>query len=68
MRSALAHEAVPPPVNLAALVRFLVAAIGGLVIQYEVQHDVEQTRRDVDNVITCATALAGLAQPGAAVS
>jgi hypothetical protein len=39
------------------------ATIDGLVIQYEVHHEVEQSRLDVENVITCATALAGLA-PG----
>lgn len=61
LRSALDHEATPPSTDLAALVRFLVAAIDGLVIQYEVHHEVEQSRLDVENVITCATALAGLA-------
>ncbi|MGW3248251.1 TetR/AcrR family transcriptional regulator [Streptomyces sp. NPDC001070] len=62
-RSALAHEASPPPIDLAALVRFVVAAIDGLIIQYEVHHEVEQSQRDLENVITCAIALAGLA-PG----
>jgi AcrR family transcriptional regulator len=60
LRSALAYEAAPPSIDLAALVRFLVAAIDGLVIQYEVHHEIEQSRIDVENVITCTTALAGL--------
>ncbi|WP_433446136.1 TetR/AcrR family transcriptional regulator [Streptomyces sp. CA-142005] len=60
-RSALAHETSPPPMDLAALTRFLVAAIDGLIIQYEVHHEDEQSRRDIENVITCALSLAGLA-------
>ncbi len=61
LRAALAYEATPPLVDLAALVRFLVAAIDGLVIQYEVHHEAEQSRVDVENVITAVTALAGRA-------
>jgi AcrR family transcriptional regulator len=59
-RSALAHEASAPPIDLAALVRFLVAALDGLIIQYEVHHEAEQSRRDVETVIASAIALAGL--------
>ncbi|MFJ2726100.1 hypothetical protein [Streptomyces collinus] len=51
--------------------RFLVAALDGLIIQYEVHHYAEQSRGDMENVITVATALAprrdkprGVREPG----
>lgn len=63
LRAALEHEADPPALDLPALVRFLVAAVDGLIIQFEVHHQPEQSRRDVENVIACALALAGARPP-----
>ncbi|WP_034260949.1 TetR/AcrR family transcriptional regulator [Actinospica robiniae] len=60
LRSALEHETEPPSVELPALVRFLVAAIDGLVIQYEVHHEAQQSQHDVENVISSAITMAGL--------
>ena len=42
------------------LTNFLVAAMDGLVIQYEVSHDEQRCLRDLDNVIRAATLLTGL--------
>ena len=41
------------------LVRFLVAAVDGLVLQYAVHHDAGQSQHDVSNVIAAAIALTG---------
>ena len=42
------------------LTNFLVAAMDGLVIQYEVTHDAARCQRDLGLVIRAATLLAGL--------
>jgi len=61
--AAAEHDAATPAVGLDQLTRFLVAAVDGLVLQYGVHHDADQSRRDVANVITAALALAGLGTP-----
>ncbi|MGW3765780.1 TetR/AcrR family transcriptional regulator [Streptomyces sp. NPDC005131] len=58
-----ACEPAPPQVDLPALVRFLVAAVDGLVIQYAVRHDAAQSEADLANIIRSAIALAGLPAP-----
>jgi AcrR family transcriptional regulator len=50
-------------ISLDQLIRFLVAAVDGLVLQYTVHRDAEQSQRDVSNVIRAAVALTGLDQP-----
>ena len=62
-RAALAHEPDPPEVDLAALSRFTVAAVDGLIIQYEARHDAEQSRVDLATAIRAAALLAGVAAP-----
>ncbi len=54
------HDAARPAISLDQLVRFLVAAVDGLVLQYTVHHDAGQSQHDVSNVITAAIALTGL--------
>ena len=51
-------EGLAPDVDMGGLARFLVAAVDGLVIQYEVHHDLEQSERDLTNIIRAATLLA----------
>jgi AcrR family transcriptional regulator len=58
--AAAEHDAAPSAISLDQLTRFLVAAVDGLVIQYAVHHDAEQSQHDISNVITAAMALAGL--------
>lgn len=49
-----------PTVPLDQLARFMLAGLDGLVIQYEVQHDVDQSNRDLEVLIRAVTLLAGL--------
>jgi AcrR family transcriptional regulator len=56
--AALAHDAEPIAIDLDELCRFLVAAVDGLVIQYEVNKDAVRVERDLGNVIRCAQLLA----------
>jgi AcrR family transcriptional regulator len=58
--AAAEHDAAQSAIRLDQLVRFLVAAVDGLVLQYTVHHDVEQSQHDVSNVITAAIALTRL--------
>jgi len=58
--AAAGHDAARSAISLDQLVRFLVAAVDGLVLQYTVHHDAEQSQRDVSNVIAAAIALTGL--------
>jgi AcrR family transcriptional regulator len=58
--AAAEHDAVPSAISMDQLVRFLVAAVDGLVLQYTVHHDAEQSQLDVSNVIAAATALTAL--------
>jgi AcrR family transcriptional regulator len=58
--AALAHEPEPPEVDLAALSRFMVAVVDGLIIQYQVHHDAAQSRAGLDLAIRTATLLTGL--------
>ena len=51
-------QGLSPDIDIDGLARFVVAAVDGLVIQYEVYHDAEQSGRDLDNVIKAATLLA----------
>jgi AcrR family transcriptional regulator len=60
------HDAAWPAIGLDQLVRFLVAAVDGLVLQYAVHHDSDQSQYDVANVIAAGIALAGRTKPGAA--
>jgi len=59
--AAAEHDAARSAISLDQLVRFLVAAVDGLVLQYTVHHDAEQSQHDVSNVITAAIALTGQA-------
>ena len=47
-------------ITMTDLTNFLVAAMDGLVIQYEVTHDAARCQRDLGMVIRAATLLAGL--------
>ena len=58
--AAAEHDATRSAISLDQLVRFLVAAVDGLVLQYTVHHDAEQSQHDVSNVIAAAIALTGL--------
>ncbi len=60
LQMAAEHEPIPPGVDLTDLANFLVAAVDGLVIQYEVTHDAERCMRNVEHVIKAGTLLAGL--------
>lgn len=51
-------EGLSPAIGIDELARFLVAAVDGLVIQYEVHHDAERSERDLVNLIRAATLLA----------
>lgn len=51
-------EGLAPEIDLDGLARFLVAAVDGLVIQYEVHHDSERSEVDLGHVIRAATLLA----------
>ena len=50
-------------IPLSELTNFVVAAIDGLIIQYEVTHDRSRSERDLRNVVTAACTLAGVAPP-----
>ncbi len=68
-RAAAAHEPGPLDIDMTDLTQFLVAAIDGLVIQYEVSHDSQRCQRDLQNIIRAATLLVGIeAQPGPAAA
>lgn len=56
--AAAAAEGLSPAIGIDGLARFLVAAVDGLVIQYEVHHDAEQSERDLEHVIRAAMLLA----------
>jgi hypothetical protein len=57
--AAAEHDtAAPSAISLDQLTRFLVAAVDGLVLQYTVHHDAEQSRHDIFNLITAGAALA----------
>jgi AcrR family transcriptional regulator len=58
--AAAEHDADQSALSLNQLVRFLVAAVDGLVLQYTVHQDAEQSQHDVSNVITAAIGLTGL--------
>jgi AcrR family transcriptional regulator len=59
-QAAAAHEAGPLGLDMTDLADFLVAAMDGLVIQYEVSHDKDRCQQGLDNVIRAATLLVGL--------
>lgn len=61
--AAAEHDAASSAISLDQLVRFLVAAVDGLVLQYTVHRDAGQSEHDVSNVITAAIALTGLPAP-----
>jgi AcrR family transcriptional regulator len=50
----------PLDMDMTDLTNFLVAAMDGLVIQYEVTHDTQRCERDLQNIIRAATLLVGL--------
>jgi AcrR family transcriptional regulator len=58
--NAAKHDPSGCAIDINELSRFVVAALDGLVIQYVVHHDDEQSHRDVRNLIAAAIALAGL--------
>lgn len=57
---AASFERRPLDISMADLTNFLVAAMDGLVIQYEVTHDSGRCRRDLAHVVRAATLLSGL--------
>lgn len=57
---AASFEERPLDITMADLTNFLVAAMDGLVIQYEVTRDSGRCQRDLEHVIRAATLLAGL--------
>ena len=57
---AAAFEPHTPKIDLRELSEVIVAAIDGLVIQYEVAHDESRSLRNLDHVIRACTMLAGL--------
>lgn len=64
-QAAADQEPGPLDLDMTDLTNFLVAAIDGLVIQYEVTHDTQRCERDLHNIIRAAILLAGLEpQPG----
>jgi hypothetical protein len=50
-------EGVNSELDLDELARFVVAAVDGLIVQFEVHHDEERSQRDLGNVIRAATLL-----------
>lgn len=50
-------------IDIASLTNFVVAAVDGLIIQYEVFHDDAKSAQDITNVIKAACALAGISPP-----
>ena len=54
------QETEPLDIDMTDLTIFLVAAMDGLVIQYEVTHDTQRCERDLNNIIRAATLLVGL--------
>jgi AcrR family transcriptional regulator len=54
------HDTAQSSIGMDQLARFLVAAVDGLVLQYTVHHDAEQSQHDVANVIAAGIALTGL--------
>ncbi|CAB4616741.1 unannotated protein [freshwater metagenome] len=50
-------------IELSELTNFIVAAVDGLIIQYEVMHDEARSERDISNVISAACSLAGISPP-----
>lgn len=50
-------------IKLSELTNFIVAAVDGLIIQYEVMHDEVRSERDITNVINAACSLAGIPPP-----
>jgi AcrR family transcriptional regulator len=58
--AAAKHEKVPLPIGIDELSRFLVAAVDGLIIQYEVHRDPEQSKGDLANLLRSACLLAGV--------
>jgi AcrR family transcriptional regulator len=59
-QAAADHERDPLSIDMTDLTNFLVAAMDGLVIQYEVTHDLQRCQRDLEVVIRAAVLLAGL--------
>jgi AcrR family transcriptional regulator len=56
--AAAAHDNSPPAISVDELTNFVVAAMDGLILQYEVSGDHERSERDLANVIKAATLLA----------
>lgn len=50
-------EGIETEVDLDELARFIIAAVDGLIIQWEVHHDAARSERDLANVIRAATPL-----------
>ena len=59
-QAAADHDPGPLDLDITDLTNFLVAAMDGLVIQYEVTHDAQRCERDLHTIIRAATLLAGL--------
>jgi AcrR family transcriptional regulator len=54
------HDPQSPDVPLTDLVNFITLAMDGLIIRYEVTHDLEGCERDLQNVIRAAVLIGGL--------
>ena len=59
-QAAADEEPGPLDIDMSDLTNFLVAAMDGLVIQYEVTHDTQRCERDLGTIIRAATLVAGL--------
>lgn len=58
--AAASYEDQPPGITMTDLTNFMVAAMDGLIIQYEVTHDKPRCEHGLSVVIRAATLLAGL--------
>ena len=65
---AASFEDRPLDISMTDLTNFLVAAMDGLVIQYEVTQDSERCQRDLAHIVRAAILLAGLPSPGSRVT
>lgn len=60
LTAAASHDSTPPAISIDELANFIVAAMDGLILQYEASHDHARSERDLNNVIRAATLLAGV--------
>jgi AcrR family transcriptional regulator len=63
LKAAADYEPRPLGIDLRDLANFVVAGMDGLILQYEVSHDLEGSERDLGNLIRAAALLAGVDPP-----